>query len=218
MRNILLGSFSVLYNDWLPYASGCLISHCKKIPEITQKYIFLEPLYKQKPVEEYYSELMNADILGLTCYVWNQSYNDEMAKYFKTIKPMGIVVYGGPQVPEDVKLKKEYDDLSPSDYSIAGLGEIAFSEWLLGLPFSNKKLTEMTNATAKGSNTTTMIKVNHFTTVSNDKLNAFAIYTNVPISPFVSISTCLVILIVFKLIDFVFRLQFLVVIFPLYLK
>jgi radical SAM superfamily enzyme YgiQ (UPF0313 family) len=143
LRNILLGSFSVLYNDWLPYASGCLISHCKKIPEITQKYIFLEPLYKQKPVEEYYSELMNADILGLTCYVWNQSYNDEMAKYFKTIKPMGIVVYGGPQVPEDVKLKKEYDDLSPSDYSIAGLGEIAFSEWLLGLPLSGKKLTDM---------------------------------------------------------------------------
>lgn len=143
MRNILLGSFSVIYNDWLPYAAGCLISHCKKIPEINQKYNFLEPLYKQKPVSEYYSELMNADILGLTCYVWNQSYNDELSRFFKLINPKGIVVYGGPQVPEDCYLKQQYDNMSPSDYSIAGLGEVAFSEWLLGLPLSGKKLTEM---------------------------------------------------------------------------
>jgi radical SAM superfamily enzyme YgiQ (UPF0313 family) len=158
----LLGSFSVIYNDWLPYASGCLISHCKKIPEITQKYNFLEPLYKQKPVSEYYYELINTDILGLTCYVWNQSYNDELSKFFKSIKPTGIVVYGGPQVPEDYHLKKQYDDMSPADYSIAGLGEIAFSEWLLGLPFSEKKLTEMPTPYLDGTFDTLLTTDNKF--------------------------------------------------------
>lgn len=143
MCNILLGSFSVIYNDWLPYASGCLISYCKAIPEINDKYTFLEPLYKQLPVEQYYHQLIQADILGLTCYVWNQSYNDQLATYFKSIKPMGIVVYGGPQVPENIDLKNLYDINSPADYSIAGLGEIAFAEWLLGLPQSGKKLTTM---------------------------------------------------------------------------
>jgi radical SAM superfamily enzyme YgiQ (UPF0313 family) len=143
LRNILLGSFSVIYNDWLPYASGCLISYCKAIPEINAKYTFLEPLYKQLPVKQYHDKLMQADILGLTCYVWNQSYNDQLARYFKSINPMGVVVYGGPQVPEDVELKHQYDIDSPSDYSIAGLGEIAFAEWLQGLPLSGSKLTKM---------------------------------------------------------------------------
>lgn len=143
MCNILLGSFSVIYNNWLPYAAGCLISYCKTIPEINSKYTFLEPLYKQLPVEQYHDRLMQADILGLTCYVWNQSYNDQLATYFKSIKPMGIVVYGGPQVPGDPELKWQYDQVSPSDYSIAGLGEIAFAEWLQALPLSGSKLTTM---------------------------------------------------------------------------
>lgn len=143
MRKILLGTFSVIYNDWLPYASGCLISYCKAIPEINQKYEFLEPLYKQKPVQEYHDQLISAHILGLTCYVWNQSYNDQLANYFRSINPMGIVVYGGPQVPEDTALKREYDQASPCDYSIAGLGEIAFAEWLQALPLSGSTLTAM---------------------------------------------------------------------------
>jgi radical SAM superfamily enzyme YgiQ (UPF0313 family) len=95
------------------------------------------------PVEQYYDQLIQADILGLTCYVWNQSYNDQLSKYFKIIKPTGIVIYGGPQVPENVELKNLYDINSPADYSISGMGEIAFAEWLLGLPLSNQKLTTM---------------------------------------------------------------------------
>lgn len=143
MRKVLLGSFSVINDDWLPYASGCLISYCKSIDNIRDHYTFLDPLYKQKPVEEYYNQLVQADILGLTCYVWNQSYNDAVATYFRDINPQGIIVYGGPQVPEDIDLKKIYDDNSPADYSIAGLGEIAFAEWLQGLPISGTKLTAM---------------------------------------------------------------------------
>jgi len=142
-KKITLGSFSVIYNNWLPYAAGCLISYCKTIPEINKKYVFNDPLYQQKSVEDYKKILEETDILGLTCYVWNQSYNDRLAKYFKKIKPNGIVVYGGPQVPEDLTLKKEFDQRPYLDKSIAGLGEVSFSEFLLDLPFSNNKLLDM---------------------------------------------------------------------------
>ena len=140
---ITLGTFSVIYNNWLPYASGCLISHCKSIPEINKNYIFNEPLYEQKPIYEYKEVLKNTDILGLTCYVWNQGYNDDLAQYFKKINPNGIVVYGGPQVPEDSTLKTKFDQRPYLDKSIAGLGEIAFSEFLLDFPASNTVLTTM---------------------------------------------------------------------------
>ncbi len=140
---ITLGSFSVIYNNWLPYAAGCLISYCKAIPEIDNNYQFNDPLYEQKPIEMYKSILEETDILGLTCYVWNQSYNDNLAKYFKKIKPNGIVVYGGPQVPEDPELKEEFDKRPYIDTSIAGLGEISFAEFLLGNPLSGNKLLRM---------------------------------------------------------------------------
>ena len=140
---ITLGTFSVIYNNWLPYASGCLISHCTSIPEINKNYIFNEPLYEQKPIYQYKKVLKNTDILGLTCYVWNQNYNDSIAKFFKELNPHGVVVYGGPQVPEDPDLKTKFDQRPYLDKSIAGLGEIAFSEFLLDLPFSNNKLTDI---------------------------------------------------------------------------
>ena len=143
-KNILLGTISIIHSNWLPYAVGCLISHCKSIDQVNQRYHFHEPIYKHKPVTEYHTVLANTDILGLTCYVWNQSYNDELAAYYKSINPAGIVVYGGPQVPENQLAKISYDDKrSWLDTSIAGLGEIAFSEWLLDLPFSNSTLTTM---------------------------------------------------------------------------
>jgi tRNA A37 methylthiotransferase MiaB len=141
---IQLGSISILHSNWLPYASGCLISHCNGIPDINNAYTFADPIYKHLPVEEYHDILSKADILGLTCYVWNQSYNDSLSKYYKTLRPDGIVIYGGPQVPEDADLKIEYDEQKPwVNISIIGLGEIKFAEWLQGLPLSNKVLTAM---------------------------------------------------------------------------
>ena len=55
--------------------------------------------------------------------------------------------------------------------------------------FFTKKLNPIINATASGSNTSTIINVNHFTIVSNGTLKIFAIYTNVPMSELLLIST-----------------------------
>jgi len=142
--NILLGTISIIHSNWLPYAVGCIISHCSKIQEICDQFEFLTPIYKHCPVEQYKEILLQTDILGLTCYVWNQQYNDELSMYFKSINPNGVVVYGGPQVPEDETQKQQFDqERLWLHTSIAGLGEIAFSEWLLGLPLSTRKLTDI---------------------------------------------------------------------------
>lgn len=141
---VQLGSVSIIHSNWLPYAAGCLISYCNSIDEIKQQYHFADPLYKHLPVINYTEELKQADILGLTCYVWNQNYNDELSKYYKQLRPDGIVVYGGPQIPEDDAAKQRYDDERDwVDYTVAGLGEIAFAEFLLNKPRSHATLDKM---------------------------------------------------------------------------
>lgn len=143
-KKILLGSISIIHSNWLPYAAGCLISYCNRIEAITQRYEFHTPIYKHKPVEYYRDLFLDTDILGLTCYVWNQSYNDELSKYFKSVNPNGIVIYGGPQIPERAEEKLQFDaERDWVDCTIAGLGEIAFAEWLQDLEYSNATLKTM---------------------------------------------------------------------------
>lgn len=128
MKKVLLATISSVYEDWIPYAVGCLISHCLKNPKIKQNYIFLEPEYKNKwDTPEFHDKLIDADILGLTCYVWNQTNNDIIAQKFKEYNPDGIVIYGGPNVPEEnlEGFKRPY-----VDHYVTGPGELKFEKIL----------------------------------------------------------------------------------------
>ncbi len=127
-RTVLLGTISSVYHDWVPYPVGCLISHCMKNPNIAKDTNFLEPLYKNKwDNEDTHKKLKQADILGLTCYVWNQNANDEIAQIFKKYNPNGIVVYGGPNVPEEnlEDFKRDY-----VDHYMTGPGELQWEKLL----------------------------------------------------------------------------------------
>ena len=129
--NILLGTISVIHETWLPYATGCLISYCKKIPEIDQKFNFFDPIYKYKPLEEYNDIFARSDIFGLTCYVWNQAYNDQLMEHYKSINPNGITMYGGPNVPEDPELAQQFAEARPwCDIFWVGPGEKLLSTFL----------------------------------------------------------------------------------------
>ena len=152
-KNILLGNFNNLpiwdknidgLDIWLPYSCGCLIWHAQKNPKINDQYYFFDPLFMPLPVEEYNDILLQTDILGLTNYTWNQYYSDLISKHYKKIKPDGIVVYGGPQVPKHKDVLKKYKDERPwVDVHIEGLAEYAFEEWLLGEPISGNKIKEL---------------------------------------------------------------------------
>ena len=133
MKTVQLGTISVIHETWLPYASSCLISYCKKIPTINNNFTFNEPLYKYKPIKEY-NNLKTIDIFGLTCYVWNQAYNNQMMSNYKDINPNGITMYGGPNVPEDPKLAEKFAREHPYiDIFWVGPGEKLVSKFLLNI-------------------------------------------------------------------------------------
>lgn len=117
----------------VPYATGCLISYCLKDSDIKKSYNFLEPEYRYncEIFDDFYTKLKTADIIGLTCYVWNQTTNDRISKLFKDINPKGVVIYGGPNVPEDPTNAVEYlKDRPFVDLFFIGPGEKNFSNFL----------------------------------------------------------------------------------------
>lgn len=131
--NILLCTISFRSQNWIPFPVGCLISHCKKDDYINNNYNFLDPEFRSDCLEhkDFKKTLDKVDILGLTNYVWNQSYNDKISIEFKKRNPKGIVVYGGPSVPENEQIAEEYlFDRFYVDICFPGPGEEIFKNFL----------------------------------------------------------------------------------------
>lgn len=125
---ILLGSISITYDLWLPYSSGCLISYAK-YDGIANSVEFEEPLYKWLSDSHLENRLQNIDLLGLTCYTWNQEYNYHIAKIYKRLNPHGIVIFGGPNIPTDCTLHDAFaNTYSDVDCFFIGQGEKVFVE------------------------------------------------------------------------------------------
>ena len=75
--------------------------------------------------------LQKTDILCLTNYVWNQTYNDGISMYYKKINPNGIVLYGGASVPEHKDYAQSYAQDRPYvDLFFVGPGEITLKNYL----------------------------------------------------------------------------------------
>jgi len=131
---ILLASISFSAYEWLPYAVGCLISYAKKEPLINQLYEFMEPEYRSNSLDknDFHERLKLADILGLTNWIWNQNYNDRIAKIYKKYRPDGVVIYGGVNVPENYNFAQQYAKDRPFvDIFFTGPAEENFKNFLL---------------------------------------------------------------------------------------
>ena len=139
MKNVLMTSFiskrlSAREPDihWLPHSAGCLISYAKKNNWINANYNFFTPIYIPDDYETYLPLLKQTDILCLTNYVWNQKYNDGIAKLYKTIRPEGFVIYGGASVPEHKDYSNQYAvDRPYVDLFFVGPGEMTLTSFLL---------------------------------------------------------------------------------------
>ncbi len=98
-------SFSNQY--YFPLASGMLQAYAKKYFSFPQSLEFREMIYKfpksRKELDEICERLSDCDLIMVGNYVWGEQHSIALASGYKQRNPNGIVVFGGPQVPDSKK-------------------------------------------------------------------------------------------------------------------
>lgn len=132
---IQLGSFSIPRSlPYIPYSAALLESYILNHDDAPE-CIFLDPLWKYEDAPN-----KEADILGLTTYVWSQDHVDLIAEKHKKENPNTIIIYGGPNIPVSPDEWIEYEKERPwVDVFVAGSGEEIFLQILQEYPNFTKK-------------------------------------------------------------------------------
>jgi radical SAM superfamily enzyme YgiQ (UPF0313 family) len=86
---------------YLPHSTGLLQAYVQKYASDPGCYRFITPLYQRIPVEEAVAHLSRADVVGFSAYVWNVRLSLAIARALKSRRPDTLIVFGGPQVPND---------------------------------------------------------------------------------------------------------------------
>lgn len=97
----LNNSFSDQY--YLPLSVGMLQAYAKKHLTYPDSYEFGIPLHQFMRIEEASELLSDNDLVGFSSYVWNEQNTLAIARDYKRRRPNGVVVFGGPQVPDSKK-------------------------------------------------------------------------------------------------------------------
>jgi len=87
--------------NYLPYSAACLQSFVKSHAESPDRFQFLIPLFKRIPVAQAVEHLKSADVAGFSTYVWNARLSLAIAEGLKVQRPQTMIVFGGPQVPDE---------------------------------------------------------------------------------------------------------------------
>jgi hypothetical protein len=107
MRNLYLvqpnygtgsGEFT---SHWLPYSVGCLWAYARQFEDITTSYALRGLFFRRTPIEEVVGGMNEPAVVGFSNYVWNANYNRALARRIKETWPAAVIVFGGPEVPND---------------------------------------------------------------------------------------------------------------------
>ena len=88
---------------YLPLSVGMLQAYALKHLKNPELYEFISPIYQFMKIDEAVDLIKDCDIVGFSIYVWNEMNSLAIANEFKKIQPNGVVVFGGPQLPNSQK-------------------------------------------------------------------------------------------------------------------
>lgn len=115
-------------NAFLPYSVGVIRAYCESQPHLAKAYRF-EPLgYQRDPIEVVIQGLVQPDVVGLSCYVWNWEWNLRLGAAVRHEFPECLIVLGGPHVPK--RSDTFFVNHAFVDLLVQGEGEITFAEIL----------------------------------------------------------------------------------------
>ena len=96
--------------NYFPYAVGLLQSYVEKHCSNISDFEFIDTIYKRISVTDAVEKLKTCSIVGFSLYVWNERISLKIAEKLKSVNPSCLIIFGGPQVPdncEEFKLKHE---------------------------------------------------------------------------------------------------------------
>jgi putative methyltransferase len=135
MKSVYLAQTNYLHgpesnNMYFPYSVGCIWSYAVKDKHISENYKLKEFIVLRESIEDVINRLDNPKFFGFSCYMWNEKYHLALSEAVKDKFPDCLIIFGGPQVPDD---PREYLKENPQiDICIRGEGEEPFKQMLLG--------------------------------------------------------------------------------------
>lgn len=132
-KNVYLTNFSMTINPgahrFLPYASGTLWSYAQTHEDIREQYQLGGIFFEKEEVDQVLENIIDPSVIGMSCYNWNEEYNNRLAVKIKEKYPNCLIVYGGPSVPDDIE-NPWYTTSWFVDVVVRGEGEVPFVEIL----------------------------------------------------------------------------------------
>ncbi len=123
--------FSYKYGNQLhmPYTIAVLISYLKSNTVINDNCTFLPVAVDRIDFDKYVNIYKDIDILLCSCYIWNWEITKKFSEAIKKINPKCLIIFGGPQIPEDSNtFFKDYDFV---DVFVHNEGELSLTNIFL---------------------------------------------------------------------------------------
>ena len=113
---------------YLPYSAGVLWAYASRMSLITERWHLDQLVWRRDPIDTVYKQLADCDVIGFSTYVWNKSYNYELARQIKAYNPSCTIVFGGPEpAVERTDIFQHYPFI---DAVVKKEGEVAFADLL----------------------------------------------------------------------------------------
>ena len=113
---------------FLPLVAAQLRAYAEQDPDVSAAYSFADPVFLADSPTRIAAGVVDPDVLGLSCYVWNFRRQMKVARLVKQRHPEVLVVAGGPHVPD--RPGTFFADFPWVDVLVHGEGEDAFREVL----------------------------------------------------------------------------------------
>lgn len=109
---------------FLPLVAAQLRAYAEQDPQVAAAYSFTDPVFLPDSPDRIAAGILDPDVLGLSCYVWNFRRQMKVARLVKQRYPDVLVVAGGPHVPDHPVTF--FADFPWVDVLVHGEGEDAF--------------------------------------------------------------------------------------------
>ena len=127
MIKVNSSQFNHVYNHRIhfPYSVALLVGYIKNQKNLSKHFRFEKTFVFRDNLDNNVEECKDTDILLCSCYVWNWKITTLFAKQVKKINPKCTIIFGGPQVPNN--LGDFFEKYPFIDIVVHGEGEVIIS-------------------------------------------------------------------------------------------